>query len=294
MKDALIIVDHGSKRAAANAMLADLAGCFPAGQFVAVEPAHMELAEPSIAHAFERCRAAGAERVIVSLFFLAPGRHASSDIPRMVEEAAAGMSFLITEPLGIDKLMIELMGKRVVEAKAYAAIDVVNSDDPSGEAVVYGQRMSVRLAKFAPAASLALRIAARSQHIRRWEIPRDRYPAGRQGYHQWRRALYDFHAETAGGVLRELGHEQSLIDRVGQLLRKQGLRVDSETQVLEDVACLVFLEHYFADFIKKHERKKLIPIVQRTWAKMSEAAQAEALRMDLPPMAGELVAAALA
>jgi hypothetical protein len=292
MKDALIIVDHGSKRDSANAMLAELAAVFPAGRFVTVQPAHMELAEPSIARAFARCIAAGAERVIVSQFFLAPGRHAKADIPRLVREAAGEHPFLITEPLGIDSLLISLMLQRIEEAKTCAAIDAFNAVDPKGEAEIYGQRMSARLAEFAPGASMALRIAARSQHIRRWEIPRDSYPATRQGYHQWRRALYTFHAETAAVLLRELGHDEALIERVAQLLQKKDLRTDAEAQALEDVACLVFVEHYLADFAGKHEREKLLGIIRRTWDKMSPNAHAAAVKLDLPEAVAELLQAA--
>jgi hypothetical protein len=293
MKEALIIVDHGSKRDSANSMLSAIADSFPHDRFVTVEPAHMELAEPTIAQAFSRCVKAGAERVIVSLFFLSPGRHATSDIPRMVSEASGGTSYLIAGPLGVDDLLIQLMLKRVDETKAYDAIDAANAEDPGGDALLYGQRMSTRLQEFAPSASLALRIAARSQHIRRWEIPRDSFPATRQGYHEWRRRLYDFHGDTASALLRGLGHDESFCRRVGSLLRKEGLQVDFEAQALEDIACLVFLEYYFLNFAARHDRDKLLRILQRTWGKMSEAAQNAALKLDLSAGLKELIAAAL-
>jgi hypothetical protein len=293
MKDALIIVDHGSKRENANAVLANLANIFPRDQFVAIEPAHMELAEPTIAHAFSRCVSAGAERVIVSQFFLSPGRHATRDIPRMVQEAAGDVPYLISGPLGVDEQIVQLMLKRIDEAKAYAAIDSENAEDPSGEALIYGQRMSAKLAEFAPSTSLALRIAVRSQHIRRWEIPRDSYPATRQGYHQWRRALYEFHADTARALLHKLGYNDDLCARVGDLLRKQNLKQDPDAQILEDVACLVFLQHYFADFAIRHERDKLVRIVRKTWGKMSAPGQDAALELDLPADLSEIVVAAL-
>jgi hypothetical protein len=254
----------------------------------------MELAEPNIAQAFARCLEAGAERVVVSLLFLSPGRHATSDIPRIVQQAAGNTPFIITDPLGVDDLLVQLMLKRVDEAKVFAAIDAANTEDPEGKAVIYGHRMSAKLVQFAPDASLALQIAVRSQHIRRWEIPRDSFPATRQGYHQWRRRLYDFHAETASTLLADLGHDSALCDRVAALLRKQDLGSDSEAQTLEDIACLVFIEHYFAEFASKHDRQKLVRILQKTWGKMSEPAHLAALRLDLLPELAGLVQEALA
>ena len=166
-------------------------------------------------------------------------------------------------------------------ATALARFDAVNADDPrrvsdpaSGEAIgfelLYGRRMSERLAKLAPDASEVLRLAVRAQHIARWRIARDRYPEGRAGYKRWRSELARAHAELAGGILGEVGYPAETIARVRDLLQKKQLSRDPEVQVLEDVACLVFLEHYFAEFAGKHERAKLIDIVQKTWKKMSE------------------------
>lgn len=172
--------------------------------------------------------------------------------------------------------------------KALAAIDAANAEDPNLESIqgellpkelVYAQRMTQRLSLAAPDASDTLRLAARAQHIRRWTIPRDTYAHGRAGYHAWRRALAQFHAETTGEIMRNCGYEDEAIAHAGALLRKEGLGQDPEMQVLEDVICLVFLEHYFTEFAAKHTREKLIPIVQRTWGKMSPAAHEEALRL---------------
>ncbi|MDP7398192.1 MAG: CbiX/SirB N-terminal domain-containing protein [Lentisphaeria bacterium] len=119
---ALMVVDHGSRRAAANEMLVALAQRLAehAGRrYVTVEPAHMELAEPTIGQAFDRCAAAGAERVVVSLLFLSPGRHSTSDIPGLLAAAAAahpGIETFVTAPLGIDERLLDLLLARAAEA----------------------------------------------------------------------------------------------------------------------------------------------------------------------------------
>lgn len=186
--------------------------------------------------------------------------------------------------------------------KTLAAIDAANADDPNREDVdgrsvpkelVYGQRMSAALATFAPEASEALQIAARAQHIMRWKSPRSGYPMDRKGYLQWRHELYGLHAEWTGEIMRAEGYSDDEIERVGMLLRKKGLKTDAETQTLEDVICLVFLEHYFADFAAKHEDEKVIDIVQKTWAKMSASGQQAASELDLPADAASLVQRAL-
>jgi sirohydrochlorin ferrochelatase len=119
MKDGIIIVDHGSRLEGSNRMLEEVARLF-AGRFAEaydiVEPAHMELAEPSIGTAYDSCVARGADRVIVCPFFLGPGKHWTGDIPKLTAEAAArhpGTRYHVTMPLGIDELILELLNKRV-------------------------------------------------------------------------------------------------------------------------------------------------------------------------------------
>ena len=187
--------------------------------------------------------------------------------------------------------------------RAIAAFDAANAEDPNRELVdgvarpkelVYGERMSAWLARLYPEASEALRLAARSQHLRRWEVPRASYPPGRVGYLRWRTDLKRRHAELAGAILRRVGYDEEMIARVGALLRKEGLRRDPEAQALEDVACLVFLAHYFADFAAQHPEDKVIDILRKTWRKMSPRARAAARRLSLPAAAGRLLARALA
>jgi hypothetical protein len=176
--------------------------------------------------------------------------------------------------------------------EALRRFDEANAEDPNTEMVngqplpkelVYGQRMSVRLAGFAPDAPETVKLAARAQHIRRWEVPRDSYPEGRAGYLKWRTDLHKRHAEIAGEIMGEVGYDAGPIDRMQTLLRKRGLKTDPDVQLMEDVICLVFLEHYFHDFAPKHDEEKLIPIVQKTWKKMSDRAHEAALQLDYAP-----------
>ena len=185
---------------------------------------------------------------------------------------------------------------------AIARIDAANAEDPNREfvdgaarpkEVVYAERMTGWLEKLAPEASDALRIAARAQHIERWTMPRAEFPDGREGYFRWRTTLAKFHAERTAGILAEAGYEADVIDRVKGLLRKHRLKTDAEVQTLEDVACLVFLESYFADFAKRHDEAKVIGILQKTWAKMSPRGHDAALALDMPAEARALVEKAL-
>ncbi len=177
------------------------------------------------------------------------------------------------------------------------AIDAANREDPvletdpeSGQevprALLYGQRMSRMLEAFAPGSGELVRIAVRAQHIRRWTVPRGDYPEGRAGYRRWRTDLARYHAEVTGGLMAERGYDSREIEHVGKLQRKEGIKSDPEAQLLEDVACLVFLRHYLADFVAehghKHDEEKLLGIIRKTWRKMSEQAHAAALAQHLP------------
>ena len=118
-KNGIIIVDHGSRREESNQMLEEVAALFAKRfeqRFEIVEPAHMELAEPSIATAYARCAQRGATRIVVCPFFLGPGKHWTSDIPRLTADAARQFpqtEYHVTMPLGIDDLILELLAKRV-------------------------------------------------------------------------------------------------------------------------------------------------------------------------------------
>jgi len=186
--------------------------------------------------------------------------------------------------------------------KTLTAFDAANAQDPNTEIVngqaiakelIYGQRMTAQLHKFLPNPSEELQLAARSQHICRWKIPRSDYPMDRQGYKKWRLDLAIFHGETAGDILQQHGYTAETIQRVKDLLLKRSLKRDEEVQALEDVVCLVFIEFYLDDFASKHDEAKLIDIIQKTWNKMSEAGHAAALKLPLSDAMLALITKAL-
>ena len=146
--------------------------------------------------------------------------------------------------------------------------------------------MTAMLDRFAPDASEALRLAARCQHIQRWNIPRADYPMTRAGYNEWRIRLRNLHADIAGTILRESGYDDAMIDRVCSLIRKKGIKVDPEAQALEDVVDLVFVESYLADFVATHSHyheAKLLDILHKTSTKMSARGREAALTLIKPP-----------
>lgn len=169
-------------------------------------------------------------------------------------------------------------------------IDQLNAEDPNRDVVegapqprelIYAKRLTGWVLRLAPKASEALRIAARGQHVRRWTIPRSRYPMNRAGYLRWRETLKAFHADTIAGLMREEGYPDDAIQRVRTLMGKRQLGSDPETQTLEDALCLVFLETQFADLRRKTADEKMREVVRKTWGKMSERARAEALKLPL-------------
>lgn len=183
------------------------------------------------------------------------------------------------------------------------SIDAANREDPHHEAaegidypkeLLYSRRMWRQLEEFAPDASEALQIAARAQHIRRWEIPRSRYPKNRSGYLEWRRELGRFHAEQTAHLMTEAGYDADSISRVQSLLMKKDIKRDSDMQTLEDVICLVFLRYYLEDFAARQDKDKLTSIIRKTWNKMSARGRQEAIRLDLPPKLAVVIEAALA
>ncbi len=186
--------------------------------------------------------------------------------------------------------------------KAIQLFDKANAQDPNVEIfegeefpkeLIYAERMTNQLNKFAPDANEALQLTVRCQHICRWEIPRDSYEMNRVGYLTWRKDLKDFHAKKATEILKECGYSQEIIDEVSFLLLKKQLKKNADTQTLEDVVCLVFLEFYFAKFSKKYPEEKLIDIVQKTWKKMSEKGHKAALKLQLSDAALALITKAL-
>lgn len=173
--------------------------------------------------------------------------------------------------------------------RAIALIDDANRQDPNHEAadgkdwpkeLLYSHRMTDMIERYAPEADEAMKLAVRAQHIQRWKTPRADYPLGRQGYLQWRTGLYKFHAETAGTLVQQAGYDEQTVDRVKQAVGKRALKKNPDTQLVEDVTSLVFIEHYMLDFAARHpeyDEEKWLDIIRKTWRKMSDRAHAFAL-----------------
>ena len=185
---------------------------------------------------------------------------------------------------------------------ALRAFDAANAEDPSSiqddgaarpRELVQAERLSRWVLRREPAASEALLLAARCQHLRRWVIPRSSFPDGRVGYLKWRTELGRFHAAEAERILRSVGYDEATIAQVKKLNLKQGLRSDPSTQVIEDALCLSFLEHELAEFAAKHEREKVVDILRKTWKKMSPRGHELALELSLPQNVTELIRAAV-
>lgn len=185
------------------------------------------------------------------------------------------------------------------------AIDAVNAEDPRKTNVdgvehpyesAYAERMTETMQRMYPEASELLRIAARAQHIRRWQIPRDTFPRNKEGYQKWRLGMRQLHAELAGGIMNDNGYSADEIALVGSFLRKERLKRDAESQALENVVDVVFLGYYWTDFVAKfadYDDGKLIDIVGKTLRKMSSHGHEAALALDLPPKTARIVMAAV-
>ena len=184
------------------------------------------------------------------------------------------------------------------------SIDQANGEDPNSEVVdgvaqpkeqLYGMRMQEWVEELDPGASEALRIAARSQHIRRWEIPRSDYPMDRRGYLRWRTTLYAFHADRASEILRAQEYDAETIEHVRTLLQKRNLRTDTDVQTLEDAAALVFLVHHLDDFLERDDiaEEKAIDIIRKTWKKMTKRGHEAASALTLSDESTALLEKAL-
>jgi hypothetical protein len=156
------------------------------------------------------------------------------------------------------------------------------------------EQLAAWVERLDPQGSEALHLAAYCQHLRRWEIPRSSYDAGRIGYLKWRKDLGRFHADQATAVLHEVGYDDATVEAVRQINMKLGLQTNPDSATMEDALCLSFLEHEFAEFAAKHPDEKVVDIVQKTWRKMTDRGHSVALTLPLSGRAQELVARALA
>ena len=177
------------------------------------------------------------------------------------------------------------------KAAIFQLIDTAHQEDPNKETwqnevypaeYLYGLRCSDWLKKLAPNATELQEIAARAQHFRRWEIPRSNYPMDKKGYHQWRIELYKYQADHVVALMKQVGYDQDSCNEVWKMIAKKDLRNDPNTQLIEDVACLVFLNYYITPFAgtKDYSEEKWIKIIQKTWNKMSEPAHQLAFGID--------------
>ena len=186
-------------------------------------------------------------------------------------------------------------------------IDKANSEDPNTETAdgkewpkeqLYAERMSEMLQRYRPDADEVMQLAIRAQHIQRWKSPRSDYPMDRTGYHLWRTNLYSFHADTLGNLMAQAGYGEADIERAKAAVGKKSIKKNTDTQLLEDIAALVFIEHYmqaFADQHPEYDEEKWITIIQRTWRKMTEQAHEFALsgKLALPEPLVPLIQKAL-
>lgn len=192
-------------------------------------------------------------------------------------------------------------------SKVLQAIDNINSQDVNTtffenknhpKELLYGHLMTNCLVQHWPQSSELLQIAVRGQHIKRWHLKRASFASGKAGYYQWRTSLGKYHAQLTASLMVDAGYSLEEADRTSAIIRKDKIKSDAETQTLEDVACLVFLQHYFSAFADKYTgsdeaEEKIINIVRKTWAKMSDKAHDIALTLTLPGHLGVIVKKAL-
>jgi hypothetical protein len=124
-------------------------------------------------------------------------------------------------------------------------------------------------------------------------IPRDSFPMTKPGYLKWRHELKKFHAEKSGAILRQVGYSDDVIERVQNLNLKKHFPADPDSRVLEDALCLVFLERQLVDLVNKSTEEKVVNALKKSWAKMSPAGQAEALKLSYAPREKALLEKAL-
>jgi hypothetical protein len=183
------------------------------------------------------------------------------------------------------------------------AKDIKIEKDDNGKNIakelIYGQRMGEMIERFAPDADEVNKIAVHGQHIQRWTSPRSDYPMNKKGYHLWRTRLYSYHADTVCGLMEQVGYDKTSIERVKLSVGKKALKTNADTQMLENIAAMVFIEYYMqamADKFNEYSEEKWIDIIQKTWRKMDEKAQQFTLagNVKLPEPLVPLIQKALA
>jgi len=182
--------------------------------------------------------------------------------------------------------------------EAFSMFDAYNATDTNQEEfegktypkeVLYAERMTKKLNDYAPEAPEYMQLAVRCQHIGRWEIARNSYPMDRPGYLMWRSQLKLHHAKIAEPILKACGYDEETIEKVKALLLKKQLHQNPDTQLIEDVICLVFVEYYLDDFAKQHSEEKMVDILKKTLKKISPRGIEEALKINMTDHVKQLI-----
>lgn len=198
-------------------------------------------------------------------------------------------------------------GKDIAEmpgrlARAIAALDIVNADDPNrvdfgGEQrpkeLAHAELATRWVRRLRRDPSEELQLAARGHHLRRWAVPRSSYPSGRDGYLRWRADLRGRHAEEVGATLRAAGYGEDAIARVRAIVRRERLTRDPDVQALEDALCLIFFETQYEEMRSRLDAGQMERVVRRTWRKMSPAAREFAAALPLSAEGRALVGRAV-
>ncbi len=186
--------------------------------------------------------------------------------------------------------------------EALRRFDDENSQDPNlveadgtqvPRELLYARWLTDWVLRLCPEASEPLRLAARCQHLCRWQIPRSSYEMNRVGYLKWRGDLKQFHARKSAEILRDVGYPEEVIERVQQLNLKKNLGSDPECQILEDALCLVTLQYQLEELIRKTPEDKMVEILRKTWKKMSPTGRQFASELSLSETAKRLVGEAI-
>lgn len=186
--------------------------------------------------------------------------------------------------------------ERLVEA--IRRIDDANAEDPRTEAangvdqpreLLFTHRVYEWVMRLVADPPEALLLAARAHTLRRWLVPRDRYPMTNLGYHEWRDACAAFHAEEAERILLDVGYPRTTIDRVTALITKRDWESDPEGRTLEDADCLAFLESKLHHYLDDWDEEKAIGILRRTLRKMTPQGRVLAATLKLDPRCLELL-----
>lgn len=171
---------------------------------------------------------------------------------------------------------------------AFQLFDTYNKQDPnrfSWEGKDYPQEyfFAVKLhewvLKLAREANEALLLASRSQHIGRWEIAREDYPADRDGYLKWRRELASFHADKASDIMKTVGYGEETISKTREIILKKKIKVNEDVQIMENALCLVFLAYQYETFFPLH-REKIVNILKKSLLKMDASGHKFALSLS--------------